>query len=113
VSASDTKAGQAMAQMQFISNVVDLKMNLQAALEAPRFSRRGSECGLAAEVSIPAEVLEGLRKKGQILQAVFERWGGETGMRQAVLWDSRSKTQYAAWDPGADGAAIPEALPWR
>jgi gamma-glutamyltranspeptidase len=82
---------QAMAQMQFISNVVDLKMNLQAALEAPRFSRLGAECGLAVEGRIPAEVLEGLRRKGQILQVVDEYWGGETGMGQAVLGDSRSK----------------------
>ena len=30
---------QPQAQMQFVSNIVDHKMNIQAALEAPRFTK--------------------------------------------------------------------------
>jgi gamma-glutamyltranspeptidase/glutathione hydrolase len=107
--------------MQFISNVADLGMNLQAAIEAPRFSfGSGPEvgtfaigCAISIEGRIPAQVLEELRRKGQTLQTATEYAGGGMGMGQAVLFDSRSQMKYGASDPRADGAAIPEVLPWR
>ena len=46
---------QAQAHAQFVSNVVDHGMNIQAALEAPRFSKASfAGCDLYVEARIPA-----------------------------------------------------------
>src|SRR6202140_3717500 len=48
-------ANQPLAHAQFVSNVVDYGMNLQAAMEAPRFTKRNSTgCDVSIEVRVPA-----------------------------------------------------------
>jgi gamma-glutamyltranspeptidase/glutathione hydrolase len=108
---------QVMAQMQFISNIADFKMNIQAALEAPRFTTartrlNQSDCPISVESRMPRELLEGLTKKGHNIQTRAEYYS-EMGVGQAVLWDSRLKVGYGASDPRGDGAAIPEPPRWK
>jgi gamma-glutamyltranspeptidase / glutathione hydrolase len=103
---------QPQAQMQFVSNVVDHKMNIQAALEAPRFTKVTSGgCDLMIEARVPDVVRGQLEQRGHRLQVLGD-FSGLMGGGQAVLHDSASKVNYGASSPRKDGAAIPEPDPY-
>ncbi|MBM3775493.1 MAG: gamma-glutamyltransferase, partial [Acidobacteria bacterium] len=56
---------QAQAHAQFVSNVVDHGLNIQAALEEPRFTKLTfGGCDLMMESRVPAPVREALEAKG-------------------------------------------------
>ena len=104
---------QAQAHAQFVSNVVDFGMNIQAALEAARFSKRTfAGCDLDLEDRIPAAVREGLTKRGHqiILRGAYS---ATMGGGQAVQRDISSGVNYGASDPRKDGEAIPEPSPQK
>jgi gamma-glutamyltranspeptidase/glutathione hydrolase len=101
---------QPQAHVQFISNVVDHDMNIQAALEAARFTKiTFAGCDVTMEARIPAAARNALAGKGhQIdLQGDFSSMvgGGQSVMRRAA-----AGVNYGASDPRKDGAAIPEPL---
>ncbi len=103
---------QSQAHAQFVSNVVDHKMNLQAALEAPRFTKMTfSGCDVEIEDRVPASVREALVQKGHQLK-VRGNFSDEVGGGQAVMRDLDARVNYGASDPRKDGAAIPQ-LPTR
>ncbi len=99
---------QSQAHAQFVSNIVDHGMNVQAAMEFPRFTKlsfAGRDVQL--ESRIPADVREELQRRGH--QISLEPPYSETmGGGQAVLHDSSTGVSYGASDPRKDGAAIPE-----
>jgi gamma-glutamyltranspeptidase/glutathione hydrolase len=103
-------ANQPMAHAQFVSNLVDYGMNLQQAIEAPRFFK-GSPlgCEVAIESRMPKSTMERLAGMGHgvVLRAEYSQ---EMGRGQAVLHNSRTGVNYAASDPRADGAAVPEGI---
>lgn len=101
-------ANQPLAHAQFVSNFVDYGMNIQAALENPRFTvspKRG--CNIVIESRVPPEVRDKLTSKGHILQ-VDREYSTNMGRGQAVLRDSKTGVNYGASDPRADGSAEPE-----
>ena len=101
-------ANQPLAHAQFVSNFVDYGMNIQAALENPRFTvspKRG--CNIVIESRVPAEVRDKLTAKGHILQ-VDREYSTNMGRGQAVLHDSKTGVNYGASDARADGSAEPE-----
>jgi gamma-glutamyltranspeptidase / glutathione hydrolase len=99
---------QAQAHAQFVSNVVDHGMNIQAAMEAARFSKGSfAGCDLYAEARIPAAVFEGLAKRGHEVQQVGD-FSSAMGSGQAVMRDDSMGVNYGASDPRADGQAIAE-----
>lgn len=103
-------ANQPLAHAQFVSNVVDHGMNIQAALEAPRFTRRGpGGCSVQIENRVPAAARDSLTAKGHELDVRGE-YSGLMGGGQAVLFNSKSKVKFGASSPRKDGAAIPEPL---
>lgn len=103
---------QPQAQMQFVSNVVDHKMNIQAALEAPRFTKpTAGGCDLLIEARVPETVRGELERKGHRL-LVLGDFSGLMGGGQAILHDSATKVNYGASSPRKDGAAIPEPDPY-
>src|SRR5205085_9938921 len=64
---------QAQAQAQFVSNVVDHRMNIQAALEAPRFTKTTiGGCDMRIESRVPADVREELTNRGHYLSVGAE-----------------------------------------
>ena len=70
---------QAQAHAQFVSNVVDHGMNIQAALEAPRFTKLTfGGCDVMIENRIPQEVrdaLDGQRPRAEGAGRFFQpRW---------------------------------------
>ena len=103
---------QAQAHAQFVSDVVDYGMNIQAALEAPRFTRLSFKgCEFMIENRVPAEVRQALLQKGQQL-AVRGDFSTSMGGGQAVMHDSSTGVNYGASSPRKDGAAVPEPDPY-
>jgi gamma-glutamyltranspeptidase/glutathione hydrolase len=92
-----------------ISNFVDYGMNLQQALEAPRFFK-GSPlcCDGAIEATLPKSTLKRLAEMGHAV-LVRAEYSQEMGRGQAMLHNSTTGVNFAGSDPRADGAAIPEA----
>jgi gamma-glutamyltranspeptidase/glutathione hydrolase len=105
-------ANQPLAHAQFVSNFVDYQMNLQGALEAPRFTVVNNQinCDIVIESRVKPEVLQELRGKGHKL-TVRKEYTVMMGRGQAVLHDSKTGMNYAGSDPRADGVAEPEPLP--
>lgn len=101
---------QPIAQMQFISNIVDFGMNIQAAMEAPRFDL-GDGCKVYLEARVPADVREGLAAKGHELE-ITDWYDPYMGLGQAVMWDGVTGLKYGASSPRADGAAVPVTPRW-
>jgi gamma-glutamyltranspeptidase/glutathione hydrolase len=99
---------QAQAHAQFVSNVADHGMNIQAALEAARFTKASfAGCDLYAEARMPAAVLEELAKRGHQVERLGD-FADAMGTGQAVMRDDRAGVNYGASDPRADGQAIAE-----
>jgi gamma-glutamyltranspeptidase / glutathione hydrolase len=104
-------ANQPLAHAQFVSNVVDYGMNIQAALENARFTV-GERVGrsILLESRVKPEVVQQLAAMGHNLEGVGD-FSTSMGRGQAVLHDSRAKVNYGASDARADGAAAPEPPP--
>ena len=102
---------QPLAHAQFVSNVVDYKMNIQAAMEEPRFTVHPElGCNIVIESRVTPESIEQLTKMGHALD-VRKEYSTAMGRGKAVLHDSTTKVNYGASDARADGAAVPEAPP--
>lgn len=102
---------QAQAHAQFVSNVVDFGMNVQAALEQPRFTKETFDgCDVQMEETIPADVRAGLALRGHQIK-LLEPFSFTVGQGAAVVRDSSRQVNFAAGDPRSDGAAIPQEPP--
>jgi gamma-glutamyltranspeptidase/glutathione hydrolase len=101
---------QPLAHAQFVSNLVDYGMNIQAAVEAPRFtvSDNTVSCDIPIESRVKPEVLQALRDKGHSL-IMHKEYSVSMGRGQAVMHNSKSGMNSGASDPRADGVAEPEA----
>jgi gamma-glutamyltranspeptidase/glutathione hydrolase len=107
-------SNQPLAHAQFVSNFVDYGMNIQAALEAPRFTipdtgTRAIGCDILVESRLTPDVLQQLRQKGHKLR-VRKEYSAAMGRGQAVVHDSNRRINFGASDPRADGSAEPEPL---
>jgi len=103
---------QVQAHVQFINNVVDHGMNIQAALEAPRFTKKNfGGCDVMVESRIAPAVRDALTAKGHVLK-VNGAYSSDMGGGQAVIYDAGTKVKYGASSPRKDGAAVPEAHPY-
>jgi gamma-glutamyltranspeptidase/glutathione hydrolase len=105
-------ANQPLAHAQFVSNFVDYGMNLQGALEAPRFTVAGNSvsCAIVIESRVKPDVLDALRAKGHKLD-VRKEYTVLMGRGQAVMHNSKTGMNWAGSDPRADGVAEPEPIP--
>jgi len=99
---------QSQAHAQFVSNLVDHGMNIQAALEAARFTKLSFDgVDVSIERRIPAEVQRGLAERGHALDVQGDCCS-LMGGGQAVL--RRDGVNFGASDPRKDGAAVPEPV---
>jgi gamma-glutamyltranspeptidase/glutathione hydrolase len=101
---------QSQAHAQFISDIVDHQMNIQAAMEAPRFVKH-SFAGRDVELEsrVPAPVQAELTSRGHQIK-VAGYFDDTCGGGQAVLRDFATGVNYGASDPRKDGAAIPQLM---
>jgi gamma-glutamyltranspeptidase/glutathione hydrolase len=106
-------ANQPLAHAQFVSNVVDYGMNLQAAMETARFTVRSNfniGCNLMIEDRVPAEVRQQLTGMGHQLD-VRGDFSLYMGRGQAIDHNTKTGLNFAASDARTDGSAEPEFPP--
>jgi gamma-glutamyltranspeptidase/glutathione hydrolase len=102
---------QSQAHAQFIADIVDYKMNIQAALEAPRFTKHTfGGCDVQMENRFSQKVREELAAKGHKIELVGT-YSAAVGGGQAVMRDFSTGINFGASDPRKDGAAVPELPP--
>ncbi len=103
---------QSQAHAQFIANLADFKMNIQAALEAPRFSKHTfSGCDVMMENRFSQKTRDELSAKGHKID-LKGTFSSVVGGGQAVLRDFAAGVNYGASDPRKDGQAVAE-LPFE
>ena len=102
---------QAQAHAQFVSNIVDFGMNIQAALESPRFTKMTfAGCDVAMEDRIPESVRAALAVRGHQIELRGD-YSAMMGGGQAVRRDFTTGVNYGASDPRKDGEAVPQPPP--
>ena len=101
-------ANQPLAHAQFVSYIADHGMNLQEALEAPRFTKsRPTGCDVIIEARVGLDTLRELSSMGHQI-TIAQPYSARMGRGNAVMHNARTKVNTAASDPRADGAAIPQ-----
>ena len=106
-------ANQPLAHAQFVSNVVDYGMTLQAAMETARFTVRSNfnlGCKLMIEDRVPADIRSQLVSKGHQLD-VRGDYSLFMGRGQAIDHNTKTGLNTAASDARTDGSAEPEPPP--
>jgi gamma-glutamyltranspeptidase/glutathione hydrolase len=99
---------QAQAHAQFVANVVDYGMNIQAALEQARFTKGTFDgCDVQMEDTVPVAVREQLTERGHEIK-LLGPFNSAVGQGDAVMRDSRRAVNFAGGDPRCDGSAIPQ-----
>jgi gamma-glutamyltranspeptidase/glutathione hydrolase len=102
---------QPQAHAQFVANIVDFGLNVQAAMEAPRFTKSTFEgCDVQMESRIPPDVREDLKRRGHVI-SLLEPFSYTVGQGEAVMRDTKRGVNFAGSDPRCDGAAIPQGPP--
>ena len=83
-------------------------MNLQAALEAPRFTKMTFDgCDVEMESRVPLGVRSALEQRGHQIELLGE-FASDVGGGQAVMRDFVRRINFGASDPRKDGSAIPQ-----
>ncbi len=96
---------QPQGHIQVLLNIIDFGMDVQIALDAPRFRYiRGNEC--AFEPIIPPHVLQELADKGHKIIEQDDPYSQEFGGGQAILVHHITNALIAGSDPRKDGCAI-------
>jgi gamma-glutamyltranspeptidase / glutathione hydrolase len=99
---------QSQAHAQFISDIADFQMNIQAAMEAPRFSKVSfAGCDVVMEDRFPKKTLDELTARGHKID-LHGAFTTTVGGGQVVLRDFSTGVNYGASDPRKDGEAIAE-----
>jgi gamma-glutamyltranspeptidase/glutathione hydrolase len=99
---------QAQAHAQFVSNVVDHDLNIQQALEAPRFTKLTFPgCDVMIESRLPEDTREELSKLGHSVEVLIP-YSSRVGGGQAVMRNGEG-VNFGGSDPRKDGAALPES----
>lgn len=102
---------QAQAHAQFVANVVDFGMNIQAAMDAPRWTKANSGCSVNVEDRYPQAVIDDLKSRGHQVQLVAP-YSLVMGKGNAVEHDNATGVNFGASDPRTDGQATPEPTPF-
>ena len=85
-------------------NLIDHKMTLQDAINAPRLSITSTASAISMEPGFPQSTIDGLRTLGYTVSITTP--GGEIGSVQAVLVDPVTAYQYGAADSRRGGTVI-------
>ena len=102
---------QAQAHAQFVSNVADFGMNVQAALDAPRFSKETfAGCDVNLESRIAEQSRKELAAQGHEIVMRGDYSSTRMGSGQAVQRNFTTRMNTGASDPRKDGAAVQELL---
>jgi len=102
---------QSQAHAQFVANIVDFGMNVQRAMEVPRFTKATFEgCDVQMENAMPDSVRIELQKRGHVITPL-NGYSSAMGNGEAVMHDAKRKVNFAGADPRTDSAAMPQNPP--
>jgi len=102
---------QSQAHAQFVANIVDYGMNVQRAMEVPRFTKSTFEgCDVQMESGIPEAVRLEMQRRGHVV-TTLTGYSASMGNGEAVQHDARRKVNFAGADPRTDSAAMPQNPP--
>ena len=85
-----------------ILNVVDWKMDVQAAVSAPRYHHQWIPVKLRVEPETTVDVVEALRGLGHNVDVQGRHWSAA----EAIVIDPASGLHYGGSDPRTDGGAF-------
>jgi len=85
-----------------ILGVLDYGMDVETAVAAPRIHQQWVPDLLYVEPAIPADVLDGLRRRGHQVKVEKENWSSA----QAIAIDPKTGWQLGGSDPRSDGLAV-------
>ncbi len=91
---------QPMGHVTVLTNWLDFGLDLQEAIDAPRFQPGGGV--VALERPIPQEVLKALQQRGHVVGRTELSLGGA----QAIYFDAKNGVLSAGSDPRKDGCAL-------
>jgi len=91
---------QPMGHVQIIMNMVDYGMDVQQAIDAPRFFFEGEKTDV--ERGTPAATIEGLKARGHDVVLATSPWGGAQTIK--IDWDRG--VLIAGSEPRKDGCAL-------
>ena len=99
---------QSQAHAQFVVDLADYKMNIQAAMEAPRFTKiTFAGCDVKMENRFSQKTRDELKARGHEVQ-LLGTFSSNVGGGQAVMRDFAAGVNYGASDPRKDGEAVAE-----
>ena len=102
---------QAQAHAQFVSNIVDFGMNIQAAHgSAALHQDTFNGCDVRIENRIPANVRNELDRARATRSSCAATYSDVMGGGQAVMRDFATGVNFGASDPRKDGEAIPQPM---
>jgi len=102
---------QAQAHAQFVANVVDYGMNIQAAVEAARFTKSSFDgCDVEIESRVPESVRNELTAMGHRVRTIAP-YSEDVGGGQVVMSNGEG-VKFGASDARKDGAAFPQSPPF-
>jgi len=102
---------QSQAHAQFVANIVDFGMNIQGALDAPRFSKETFPgCDVNFESRIAKSTRDSLAAMGHEIVMRGDYSSTRMGAGQASQRNMKTKLNAGASDPRKDGAAIAEMI---
>jgi len=91
--------------VQFLTNVLDYGMNIQAGIEAPRFRLDSEGTSASLESRVPSSILNALEKRGHDIKRLPD-WSPIVGGAQGIVFDSQTGATMGGADPRRDGYAI-------
>jgi gamma-glutamyltranspeptidase len=102
--------GQPQIQLQLYSGLIDRGLDIQQAIEMPRFLSGRFTLGeardtLHMEGRFPAETVAELARRGHIVDR-WEAWNEMAGHAHGITIDPRTRMLCGGSDPRSDGAAI-------
>jgi gamma-glutamyltranspeptidase len=102
--------GQPQIQLQLYSAMIDFGLDIQQAIELPRFLSGRFGLGeardtLHMEGRFPAETLGALERRGHIIDR-WGTWNEMAGHAHGITIDPMSGIRSGGSDPRSDGAAI-------
>jgi len=97
---------QPQGQLQVLLNIIDFGMDVQTALDAPRFRyvQTNNEC--VFEAGIAEEILQALAEKGHRVGHLDDPYGQQFGGGQVIMVHPENGALIAGSDPRKDGCAM-------
>jgi len=93
---------QSMGHMQFLTGMFDYGLDIQEAMDRPRFMVQPFTGEVEMEGAVPADIQDELKRRGHRLVAPSKPVGGS----QAIWIDWDQGVLTGGSDPRKDGAAI-------